>query len=610
MRHYYLLFIIFYLSFSVAHAQTRITTRSYTPDPAPVVSGETLYVFTGHDLDTATYFRMPDWQLFSTTDMEHWTDHGVVMSTATFKWARQGDNAWASQAIERNGKWYWYVAAEDTTNHLHGIGVAVADRPEGPWTDPLGKPLIPGGWGYIDPTVFIDSLPPTPSQRGGAQAYLFWGNNGLWYAKLNDDMISIDTTFADHGIRDMRPMLDDEAQFGPRRMKMDYQSHKEVLKTNFEEAPWIYKIGDTYYLEYAAGGVPEHWAYSTAKSIHGPWTYQGRITDEAPGSFTIHGGTIDFRGKSYLFYHDGLPSGGNGFRRSTAIRAFQRRHDGRIPKIDISTEANPSSLIPHPSSFIDPNFHIYLCFGQSNMEGAARWEAVDTQFIAPRFQMLATTNFDSPRRTLGQWYPAECPIVSPAGGLGMSDYFGRTLVAELPDSIKIGVVAVAMGGSPIEMFDKETYVQTLRENPDKHWARRANEYYGGNPYQRLVDMGRKAQQAGVIKGILLHQGCSNNGDPAWPQKVKKIYEDLLADLGLDAKDVPLFVGETLHKEQGGSCHAHNAVIARMPQVIPTAHVISSADCPGNGTDPWHFSATGYRIMGRRYALKALKTLYP
>ena len=138
---------------------------------------------------------------------------------------------------------------------------------------------------------------------------------------------------------------------------------------------------------------------------------------------------------------------------------------------------------------------------------------------------------------MGQWYPAECPIVSPAGGLGMSDYFGRTLVAELPDSIKIGVVAVAMGGSPIEMFDKETYVQTLRENPDKHWARRANEYYGGNPYQRLVDMGRKAQQAGVIKGILLHQGCSNNGDPAWPQKVKKIYEDLLADLGLDAKDV-------------------------------------------------------------------------
>ena len=122
-------------------AQKRVNNRLYNPDPAPVVSGDRLYVFTGHDLDTATYFRMPDWQLFSTTDMEHWTDHGIVLTTANFKWAKQGDNAWASQAIERNGKWYWYVAAEDTTKHLHGIGVAVADRPEGPWTDPIGKPF-------------------------------------------------------------------------------------------------------------------------------------------------------------------------------------------------------------------------------------------------------------------------------------------------------------------------------------------------------------------------------------------------------------------------------------------------------------------------------------
>jgi hypothetical protein len=133
-------------------------------------------------------------------------------------------------------------------------------------------------------------------------------------------------------------MLDDEAQFGPKCMKMDYQLHKRVMKTGFEEAPWIYKIGDTYFLEYAAGGVPEHWAYSTAKSIHGPWHYEGRITDESPGSFTIHGGTIDFKGKSYLFYHDGIPSGGNGFRRTTAYREFQRMKDGRIPKINIEAK--------------------------------------------------------------------------------------------------------------------------------------------------------------------------------------------------------------------------------------------------------------------------------
>lgn len=307
-------------------AQTHITTRTYTPDPAPVVSGKTLYVFTGHDKDTATYFRMPDWQLFSTRDMKHWTDHGVVLTTANFKWAKQGDNAWASQAIERDGKWYWYVAAEDTTVHLHGIGVAVADSPEGPWRDAIGRPLIPGGWGYIDPTVFIDD---------DGQAYLFWGNNGLWYAKLNRDMTSIDTTFADHGICNMQAALDDEAQFGPKVMKHDYALNKLMPKTNFEEAPWIYKIDDTYYLEYAAGGVPEHWAYSTAKDINGPWTYRGRVTDEAPGAFTIHGGSVKFRGKWYLFYHDATVSHGNGFRRSAAYIPFKRGKDGSIPKITL-----------------------------------------------------------------------------------------------------------------------------------------------------------------------------------------------------------------------------------------------------------------------------------
>ena len=242
------------------------------------------------------------------------------------------------------------------------------------------------------------------------------------------------------------------------------------------------------------------------------------------------------------------------------------------------------------------------------MEGNARWEAADTTDLDARFLMLATTDFLSPRRTMGQWYTAQCPIVSPAGGLGMSDYFGRTLVAALPSNVKVGVVAVAMGGSPIEMFDKDEYAQKLNANPNECWAQRARDYYGGNPYQRLVDMGRKAQQSGVIKGILLHQGCSNNGDPQWPLKVKKIYDDLLADLGLQAADVPLFVGETLRQDQGGACYAHNAVVAQLPKVIPTAHIIPSIGCPGNGIDPWHFSAEGYRMMGKRYAQEAVRIM--
>jgi hypothetical protein len=187
---------------------------------------------------------------------------------------------------------------------------------------------------------------------------------------------------------------------------------------------------------------------------------------------------------------------------------------------------------------VDPNFYIYICFGQSNMEGNAQWEAQDVGNVDPRFQMLATCNFTSPKRTLGEWYTAECPIVSPVGKLGPSDYFGRTMVKELPDK-KVGVIAVAMGGSPIEMFDKDLYEQKYKDNYNEWWAQIARNYYGENPYGRIIEMAKKAQQVGVIKGILLHQGCSNCGDPNWPGMVKKIYKDMLSDLGLRAADVPI-----------------------------------------------------------------------
>ncbi len=256
----------------------------------------------------------------------------------------------------------------------------------------------------------------------------------------------------------------------------------------------------------------------------------------------------------------------------------------------------------------DPDFHIYLCFGQSNMEGATQWASSDNQYVDPRFQMLATTDFDNPKRTMGNWYTAFCPIVSPMGKLGPTDYFGRVMVAAMPANTRIGVVAVAMGGAPIEMFDKDLYQAKMQEDPGAWHVQLANRYYGGNPYQRLIDMARLAQQQGVIKGILLHQGCSNNGDPNWPNNVKKIYNNLLADLGLSADTVPLFAGETLRQEEGGACYAHNTQVNRLPQVIPTAHVISSLGCPGNGQDPWHFNAVGYRIMGKRYAFAALDVM--
>ena len=257
---------------------------------------------------------------------------------------------------------------------------------------------------------------------------------------------------------------------------------------------------------------------------------------------------------------------------------------------------------------VDPNFYIYICFGQSNMEGNAQPESIDRQNIDKRFQLLATCDFSSPARKKGKWYKAVPPLVSPAGGLGPTDYFGRTMVENLPEEVRVGVIPVAMGGSPIEMFDKDKYKQKMQKNSNEWWAQLARNHYGSNPYGRIIEMAKKAQEVGVIKGILLHQGCSNNGDPNWPNMVKKIYNDMLTDLGLGTDTVPLFVGETLRQENGGACYAHNTQVDRMPNVIKNSYVISSENCPGNGQDPWHYNALGYRIMGSRYAAEGLYTL--
>ncbi len=258
---------------------------------------------------------------------------------------------------------------------------------------------------------------------------------------------------------------------------------------------------------------------------------------------------------------------------------------------------------------VDPDFYIYLCFGQSNMEGNAQPEAQDYQDIDPRFQMLACVDFTNPQRTMGQWYLPTPPIVRQGMGLGMADYFGRTMVKNLPENVRVGVVDVAIGGTKIEGFMPDQvagYIASM--NPQSEgWLINFFKAYDNNPYKRLVDMAKIAQQSGVIKGILLHQGESNNTQSDWPQKVKSVYDHLISDLNLNAADVPLFVGETVRTEQGGYCGGHNSVIANVPNVIPNSYVISSADCPQRG-DGLHFTAKGYRVMGQRYAQKALSLM--
>ena len=127
----------------------------------------------------------------------------------------------------------------------------------------------------------------------------------------------------------------------------------------------------------------------------------------------------------------------------------------------------------------DPNFYIYLCFGQSNMEGNATPEAIDKEYVDPRFQMLACVDFNNPARTKGQWYTAYPPIVRQGTGLGMADYFGRTMVANLPENVKVGVVDVAIGGTKIEGFISEEVADYVKNEAD--WFKNYMAAYDNDP---------------------------------------------------------------------------------------------------------------------------------
>lgn len=250
----------------------------------------------------------------------------------------------------------------------------------------------------------------------------------------------------------------------------------------------------------------------------------------------------------------------------------------------------------------DPDFHIYLCFGQSNMEGFPGIEDQDKNGVDERFQVLAAVDFPDLNREKGNWYTATPPLCRPGNGIGPADYFGRTMVASLPENVKVGIVNVAVAGCKIELFEKESY-ESYAETAAS-WMKNIIKTYDGNPYQYLVDMGKLAQKKGVIKGILLHQGESNTGDEEWPNKVKGIYNNLIEDLNLDPKEVPLMAGELVNEDQDGACASMNPIIARLPDVIPNSRVISSAGCEGR-RDHLHFAPAGYREFGKRYAIQML-----
>ena len=300
------------LSTTVA-AKNPLFENVFTADPAALVDGDTVYLYTGHDeaKDNNVFFEMHDWLVFSSKDMKHWTSHGSIMQATDFSWAK-GD-AWAAHMVKREGKYYFYTTVRHKDDKPgFAIGVAVSDSPTGPFKDALGKALVtddmtkqtPNDWDDIDPAIYIEE---------NGDVYMFFGNLMPKYVKLKDNMIELDGEI------------------------------KTLDLPKFTEAAWVHKKDDNYYLSYACE-FPEKICYAMSKSIHGPWEYKGILNEIAGNSETNHQSIIEFKGKSYFIYHtgavppiNGQHSGGR-FRRSVAIDALNYNADGSLKRVIMTSE--------------------------------------------------------------------------------------------------------------------------------------------------------------------------------------------------------------------------------------------------------------------------------
>lgn len=313
MRKIYFSLITLLVPFLSMTAHNPIIQTHFTADPAPLVIGDTLFLYVGCDEKDAPLdsYLMREYRLYTTTDMVNWTDHGAVLRTSAFKWSA-GD-ASAAQCIGRNGKYYLYISSQNNTNPGSSIGVAVADSPYGPFRDALGHALVTNdmttharhSWDDLDPTVYID---------GDGKAWLYWGNGVCYRAPLNDDMISLAGEIEAIDARDTSSFVE-----------------------GFTEAPWVYGRDGKYYMVYASR-FPESIHYSMSDKIDGKWTAKGVVMPLQGGSNTNHPGIVDFKGHSYFFYHNDALPGGHSYCRSVCVEEFAYGDNGEIPSMQMTTD--------------------------------------------------------------------------------------------------------------------------------------------------------------------------------------------------------------------------------------------------------------------------------
>jgi hypothetical protein len=252
----------------------------------------------------------------------------------------------------------------------------------------------------------------------------------------------------------------------------------------------------------------------------------------------------------------------------------------------------------------DNKFYVFLCIGQSNMVGQGVISKEDS-IMDDRFMSLSAVDGKDGRK-IGVWRKALPPICRDNTHLSPLDYFGRTALENLPRNARVGVVDVAVDGCAIDLFDKDNY-KSYTDTIKWDWMKREIACYDGNPYKRLIDMARIAQRDGEIRGVLVHQGETDAYSDVWLKKVKKIYNDILKDLNLEARRVPLIVGEVVDAEHHGVCANANKTIDRIHSVVPTGYYVTSKGCSA-GADNLHFDAAGYRLLGKRYGIKTLQAM--
>jgi hypothetical protein len=261
----------------------------------------------------------------------------------------------------------------------------------------------------------------------------------------------------------------------------------------------------------------------------------------------------------------------------------------------------------------NPNFHIYIAYGQSNMAGNGDIVPSEDQATDPKnFIMLASHTANASQRSgkttqsikAGEWAAAIPPMFHAFENLSPADYFGRAMVDSLP-GVTVGMIPVAIGGVSIRAYLPDQYQAYFNGDGSsfKGWA---NDY-GGNPMARILELGKKAKEVGVIKGILFHQGESDGTDDNWRNNVYKTYKIIIDELGLDENEVPFVAGELL-QEGNNCCGSKNGGIAQLKSKFKKFGLASSKGLQGNGRDPYHFGRAGVIELGKRYCSEMLKLI--